>query len=235
MTVAMGWRRRGANLETTLGVVGGSALLNVVGLVTIWALFPPGMAWGRIVASLAMVLLVTPAIARVSTATAPEDHAPVGLRLEVSATEQEHSWRAASSAAVRRWWWSSVGIAHRMFVPMVLATFLAAFARLLISPEATSEHLGGGFVAIAATALVGTLIAIPTLFEIPLVVGLMALGMGAGPATALLITAPSMSLITWFMLRRETGARPPTLLLIATFALGLIAGLLVEGWSANVG
>jgi hypothetical protein len=229
--VAAGWRQRGAGIETTLGVVGGSALLNIVGLATIWALFPSQMAWARIVASLGMVLVVTPLVGYiVRRGTVEKDDPYAGLPAPIVTVPVEPvPWTRAGVNALRSWWLHSVHIAYRLFLPMVGATFLAAIARLVISPDLTQGYLGGGWQAVVLTAAIGTLIAIPTLFEIPLVMGLMALGMGMGPATALLITAPAMSVVTWFMLRKETGGLAPGLLLAFTFAVGALAGLVVDG------
>jgi hypothetical protein len=54
------------------------------------------------------------------------------------------------------------------------------------------------------------------------------LGMGPGPATTLIVTAPSVSIVSYFMLRKDTGHRPPLLLMAATFVVGILVGLGVE-------
>ncbi len=241
--VALGWRKRGANLETTLGVVTGAALLNVMGLLTIWLLFPGSLAWARILASLGMVLLVTPLIVRLSARLLKKDGAEfqtveacpapgtspdAPLAFPVSVDAPRESWLAAARGAVRDWWWASVGIAYRLWIPMTAAIFLAAFLRLFVPAEVVEAYFGGGFIAIALVALFGTLIAVPTMFEIPMTIGFLFLGMGLGPAAALLITAPSVSIVSFFMLRKDVGPLPPLLLLGATWVLGVAAGLLVE-------
>lgn len=45
--VALGWKERGANPETTLGVVMGAALLNIMGLTTIFVSRSGGMGKNR--------------------------------------------------------------------------------------------------------------------------------------------------------------------------------------------
>ena len=77
-------------------------------------------------------------------------------------------------------------------------------------------------------ALVGTLIQVPGMFEIPLVIGVLALGLGAGPATALLLTLPSTGLITLALTRKAYGWRIPASLLGSTFAFAIGASVLVE-------
>ena len=52
--------------------------------------------------------------------------------------------------------------------------------------------------------------------------------MGMGPAAALLVTAPSVSIVTYFMLKKDVGHTAPLLLMGATFLMGVATGLTVE-------
>ncbi|MEX0646796.1 MAG: permease [Balneolaceae bacterium] len=241
--VAIGWKNKGANIETTLGVVMGASLLNIMGLMTIFVLFPGPAAWGRIIASILMVVLFTPLIVRVyqkyfvknsSLFDVPDCSVREPGEKGVIAAGEE-TWKGAALSALKNWWWSSVEIAYRLFLPMTGAIFLAAVIRLFLPPEIVEAYLGSGWAAIMIVAFFGTLIAIPTLFEIPLVMGFLFIGMGLGPATALLITAPSVSIVSYYMLRKDTGHLPPLLLMGATFILGLSAGLIVEYYMFSYG
>jgi len=233
--VAIGWKERGANTETTLGVVMGSALLNMMGLLTISVMFPAALFWSRLLASLVLVIALTPLAVRLSrwwaspssdsSSSSPGSGAScapssVGVRGE--------SWMEALRGALSSWWDASVEIAYRLFLPMTAATFLAAFLRLFVPPSVVETYLGGGILAVTLTALFGTFIAVPTLFEIPLTMGFLFLGMGPGPASSLLVTAPSVSIVSYFMLRNDTGHRPPLLLMVATFLMGILVGTGVE-------
>ncbi len=242
--VAVGWHRRGANVETTLGVVTGASLLNVMGLLTIFSLFPAPLFWGRLLASVLMVAVVTPAVASIGRRMGPRTGSPTvcavppgdsllpppGLLPPVTAgtPSDAESWPTAIRLALRDWWWSSAGMAYRLWVPMTAAVFLAAALRLVVPPETVTTFFGGGLPAIALVAAFGTLIAIPTMFEIPLTIGFLFLGMGLGPATALLVAAPSVSVVSYFLLRKTVGHLPPLLLMAATFVMATLAGLLVE-------
>ncbi len=246
--VAVGWKKRGANLETTLGVVTGAALLNLMGLMTIAILFPWPLAWGRIVASLLMVMVATPLIAGLSTKLLGRRSVEAQIAASAALCERaedaldsagdlsrDETWLQAAAGAVRDWWWASVAIAYRLFLPMTAAIFLAAFVRLFVPAEVVETYFASGLPAIAAVALFGTLIAIPTMFEIPLTIGFLFLGMGLGPAAALLATAPSVSLVSYFMLRKDVGHWPPILLMAATFIVGVAVGLAVEAGMAFYG
>ncbi len=134
----------------------------------------------------------------------------------------------AGRMAIRNWWTSSVEIAYRLFIPMTGAMFLAAFIRLALPPGVVESYMGSGFWAIVMVSVFGTLIAIPTLFEIPLVLGFLFIGMGLGPASALIVTAPSVSIVSYFMLKKDVGHAAPLLLMAATFIVGVCTGLTVE-------
>jgi len=236
--VAIGWKERGANTETTLGVVMGSALLNVMGLMTIWVMFPTSLFWGRLLASLVLVVGITPWAVRLATWWAHAQSASVGSASSTGASGATcaapapaatgEGWAEAVHGALTDWWNASVKIAYRLFLPMTAATFLAALLRLFVPPAVVETYLGSGILAITLTALFGTVIAVPTLFEIPLTMGFLFLGMGPGPATTLIVTAPSVSIVSYFMLRKDTGPRPPLLLLAATALLGILVGVGVE-------
>lgn len=240
--VALGWKQRGANIETTLGVVMGASLLNIMGLATIFVLFPGPAAWGRIIASVILVVIFTPLIVRLAYHFSNKTALSTSGYLEKQAASAEEvrgctvlqsddrglGWMAAAGLAVKNWWNSSVEIAFRLFIPMTGAMFLAAIIRLMLPPGAVETWLGSGWIGIVVMAAFGTLIAIPTLFEIPLVMGFLFIGMGLGPAAALLVTAPSVSIVTYIMLRKDVGHAPPLLLMAATFLMGVATGLTVE-------
>ncbi|MDZ7691982.1 MAG: permease [Balneolaceae bacterium] len=239
--VALGWKDRGANPETTLGVVMGAALLNVMGLATIFVLFPGPAAWGRIIASLLLVVIFTPLVVKL-VSYFKGDLILSGANYLGSDTISEEAaecaipdqgleplgWGKSGFVALKKWWNSSVEIAYRLFIPMTAAMFLAAIIRLMLPPGVVETYLGSGLLAIVITSVFGTLIAIPTLFEIPLVLGFVFIGMGMGPAAALLVTAPSVSIVSYFMLRKDVGHAAPLLLMVATLLIGIATGWTFE-------
>ncbi|GAA5521385.1 permease [Aliifodinibius salicampi] len=240
--VALGWKERGANPETTLGVVMGAALLNIMGLTTIFVLFPGPAAWGRIVASILLVVVLTPLVVKlavyyrnswklISSSDYLEkkaDSANLQSCTVLDGGQDNLGWTEAGLLALKNWWNSSVEIAYRLFLPMTGAMFLAAIIRLMLPPGVVETYLGSGFFAIIVVSAFGTMIAIPTLFEIPLVLGFLFIGMGLGPATALIVTAPSVSIVSYFMLKKDVGHAAPLLLMVATFLMGIATGLTVE-------
>lgn len=85
-----------------------------------------------------------------------------------------------------------------------------------------------GLLAVGLFAVVGTLFVIPTAGEIPIIQGLLSAGVGIGPAGALLITLPALSLPSMVMVGRSFPLRVVLAMAGAVAVLGLAgAGLLV--------
>lgn len=85
-----------------------------------------------------------------------------------------------------------------------------------------------GVLAVLAFAVVGTLFVIPTAGEIPIIQGLLGAGVGLGPAGALLVTLPALSLPSMVMVGRSFPIRVILAMAGGVSVLGLCAaGLLV--------
>jgi len=235
--VSLGFYRAGARLEATLGMILGSALFNPVGLLAIFLLMPVGMGVARVGFGLLMIFALVPLIARVHHgrgATCPPADAVPDVPLAPAAASIEHSletparegWGAAFRDGLVEWWRTTLDHALRLVPAMAVATFAVGAVFVYAPPQELSDAVGSVAVATVAAAALGTLLQLPTLFEIPLVVGVLALGLDIGPATALLLTAPSAGVVTLAVTRKALGWRPPGLLLLATFAVGSTVGLI---------
>lgn len=78
---------------------------------------------------------------------------------------------------------------------------------------------------IVAMALAGTLFVIPTAGEVPIVQAMLALGMGAGPAAALIMTLPAISLPSLTMLGSVFSLQVRLLIAASVVFTGIMAGL----------
>ena len=85
-----------------------------------------------------------------------------------------------------------------------------------------------GPIAIVAFALAGTLFVIPTGGEIPIIQGLLAAGVGAGPAAALLLTLPAVSLPSLVMVARSFPLRVLVSVTGWVVAIGVASGIVAE-------
>ncbi|MHB8606355.1 MAG: hypothetical protein ACYDCK_13985 [Thermoplasmatota archaeon] len=198
--IAGALRERGASREASLGLVAGSALLNVFALVIAAWVLPPTVVVARVLFAAVFVLVAIPFAARVA-------------------------WPAESRSADAPRPLAFVG---GLAAPLLLGALVVGLVRFGVPTAAFST---GGIVAIFAAALVGTLLAVPALFEIPLALAATAAGAPIGAVAALFVTAPSVSLVTFLLLRRDLGDRSAGSALAATFVLGAACGLVVEGVS----
>ncbi|PKR85755.1 hypothetical protein CWO92_07680 [Heyndrickxia camelliae] len=89
---------------------------------------------------------------------------------------------------------------------------------------ALNGHASNTFGLIIAFAIIGTLFVIPTAAEIAIIQGVLALGLGHGPAAALLITLPVISIPSIIMVRKAFSKKTIVFLTGSVMVLGIIAG-----------
>jgi uncharacterized membrane protein YraQ (UPF0718 family) len=81
-------------------------------------------------------------------------------------------------------------------------------------------------------AVIGVFMYFATLTEVPIVLGLMGAGMGAGPALALLLAGPALSLPNMLVIRSVIGGRRTAAYCILVVLTATLAGL-VYSWLAG--
>jgi len=91
--------------------------------------------------------------------------------------------------------------------------------------------LRAGVLAVVVFAVAGALLPIPTAGEIPVIAALLALGVSAPVAAALLITLPAISVPSLVMVRRVF----PSKVLATTTAAVIVTGLLTAAGAALIG
>jgi uncharacterized membrane protein YraQ (UPF0718 family) len=74
-------------------------------------------------------------------------------------------------------------------------------------------------------SIVGTFMYFATLTEVPIVQGLLAAGMGKGPALALLLAGPALSLPSMLVIQKVMGTRKTMVYVILVVVFSTIAGL----------
>jgi uncharacterized membrane protein YraQ (UPF0718 family) len=80
--------------------------------------------------------------------------------------------------------------------------------------------------AVLLFAIAGTLFVIPTAAEIPIIQTFIAFGFGTGPAAALLVTLPAVSLPSLLMIRRSFPTRVLVFVTCSVAVLGVLSGLI---------
>lgn len=78
-------------------------------------------------------------------------------------------------------------------------------------------------------SIVGAFMYFATLTEVPIVQGLLAAGMGKGPALALLLAGPSLSLPNMLVIRKVIGTEKTAVYVVLVVILSTVAGLIYGG------
>jgi uncharacterized membrane protein YraQ (UPF0718 family) len=85
---------------------------------------------------------------------------------------------------------------------------------------------GNGFLANLTSAVVGVFMYFATLTEIPILQGLIGSGMGKGPALALLLAGPALSLPSMLVLRSIMGSKKAAAYVLLVITMATFTGVL---------
>jgi len=129
---------------------------------------------------------------------------------------------------MRETWW----FVRQIFPLLLLGVFIVGVIGVLLKPEWVQAGLGGeGLRQSFLATMIGAISYFATMTEAPFVDTLMDLGMGKGPALALLLTGPGLSLPNWLAIAKVFGRRKamvyvPTIVVLGTL-VGWIAGFIL--------
>ncbi|PMQ05385.1 putative two-component membrane permease complex subunit [Dyella sp. AD56] len=131
-----------------------------------------------------------------------------------------------SPAEVGRRWARIFGrMTLRLIPEYIVIVLLLGAVRAWMFPH-VSPAMGDQWFWIVALALAGMLFVIPTAGEVPIVQAMLALGLGGGPAAALLLTLPPVSLPSLAMLGRSFPWRMLVVIAFAVVGFGILGGAL---------
>lgn len=214
--VAAGLRRQNVSVGAALAFWIANPVLNPATLVFMGFVLGWGFSALRLVVGIVLVLGVSLVAQRISR---PEQVPPAALAAVADASD------ADAQPFLSRWgrtlwqlFWSTIPI-------YVLAVLLLGAARVWLFPHVDGA-MANSLWWLIPLAIVGTLFVIPTAAEIPIVQTMMALGMGTGPAVALLMTLPSISLPSLLMLRKDFDTRVLVTVAVLTVVIGILSGLI---------
>ncbi|WP_296661815.1 permease [Paraburkholderia sp.] len=213
--VVAGLRARHASVGSAIAFWLGNSVLNPATLVFMG--FVLGWQWSllRLVLGVMMVFGLGWLANRLST----KEEAPAADDRLAQLTSQQ----AGSGNMFVRWAQLFARMTVRLIPEYIVLVLLLGAARAWlfphISPEVTSS-LGW----IVAFAVAGMLFVIPTAGEVPIIQAMLALGIGVGPAGALVMTLPPVSVPSLAML--AGSFRPRVLALVAAVVVlfGIVAG-----------
>lgn len=144
-----------------------------------------------------------------------------------------YAWKTLDREKIREWlresWWFV-----RIIFPLLLAgVFIVGIIGALLPREWIETWLGGaGLRQSFFATMIGAVTYFATMTEAPFVDTLMSLGMGKGPALALLLTGPGISLPNWLAIAKVFGVKKalvyvPTIIVLGTM-VGWVAGYILD-------
>jgi len=209
--VAAGMRRQRVSMGGALAFWMGNPLLNPATLVFMGFVLGWQLALIRLVAGLAMVLVIASLVQRLVKDTVQTSAVPLPV------TTVEGHFFSRWGQALWTLFWNTIPV-------YILAVLILGAARVWLFPHAEGV-VGNTVFWVAAMAIAGCLFVIPTAAEIPIVQTMMLAGMGTAPALALLMTLPAVSLPSLVMLRKAFPAKA----LWLTGGLVALSGTIVGG------
>jgi uncharacterized protein len=215
--VAVGLRKRGAAVGSTLALWLGNPTLNPAVLAFIVLTLGWGWAVLRVVLGLALVLGAAWLAVRLTAGGAAPSHDTSAAVLVPGSPE------SPSGHWTLRWLRSFGRLALRLTPEYLLMVLVLGAARAFLFPAGL--HLSAGLWTLLAVAVAGTLFVIPTSGEVPIVQTMLAAGVNAAPAGVLLLTLAPLSLPSLLMLGRVIPGRVLAATAALTVVVGVAAGL----------
>ncbi|MBU4636844.1 permease [Pseudomonas chlororaphis] len=214
--VAASMRRQNVSVGAALAFWIANPVLNPATLVFMGFVLGWGFTALRLVAGIVLVLGVSLVAQRIAR---PEQLPEAAVEAVVDAsTANDGAFFSRWARSLWQLFWSTIPI-------YVLAVLVLGAARVWLFPHVEGA-IGDSLLWLVPLAIVGTLFVIPTAAEIPIVQTMMTLGMGTGPAVALLMTLPSISLPSLLMLRKDFDARVLVTVAGLTMLIGVVCGLI---------
>jgi uncharacterized membrane protein YraQ (UPF0718 family) len=143
-------------------------------------------------------------------------------------------WRWFDREEIRNWMTNTWDFT-KLLIPLLFGgVFVVGFLSELLPDEQIAAWVGdNGPVSILIASVIGCLFYFATLTEIPILQALIEHGMAQGPALALLLAGPALSLPSILVIRSVLGVKKTavftSLVVIMATVAGLIYGLLIEG------
>ena len=209
--VFSGVYERSSRLGPSLAVLLAAPSLNPAALILTFLLFDVKIGLVRVAMALLIVFLTGMLIERFVSVP------PVDCSTSVSEDSElllKSFLRSCWQVAIRT-------------LPLIAVGVLVSMAIALWFPFSSLASTGGQLVVIIIVALIALPLALPTFFEIPLALILLAAGAPAGAAVALMIAGPAVNLPSLFTIARSTNWKVAAWLAFAVFILAVAGGVLV--------
>lgn len=156
----------------------------------------------------------------ISRLSQPGDIAALRTRLSQAAAES-----APETPSIKGWLARFARLVMGLIPEYLVLVLILGATRTWLFPSA-GPALGNDLGWIALMSAVGLLFVIPTAGEVPIVQAMLALGVGAGPAAALMMTLPPVSLPSLAMTGKVFSIRVLAMISLVVLVMGIVSGLL---------
>ncbi|QCP53894.1 permease [Trinickia violacea] len=214
--VVVGLRARQASPGAAVAFWLGNSVLNPATLVFMG--FVLGWHWTALRLTLG-ALLVFGGGWLVNRQATPAERSAAREQLEALAAEA-----SLQGSRFAQWLKLLARMTLRLVPEYAVLVLLLGAARAWLFPHVGPE-VDNAIWWILAFAIAGTLFVIPTAAEVPIVQAMLSFGVAAGPAAALLMTLPPISVPSLAMTARALGVRVQATLVLMVVAAGVVAGL----------
>ena len=221
--VVIGLRRRNASAAASTAFWLGNTVLNPATLVFMG--FVLGWKWAGLRLALGVPLVFGTSYLIHRFAFADEIRAineQVGQALAGSAAS------AYSGGTLQGWLSRFLSMTARLIPEYLVLVLILGASRVWLFPH-MGVGVGNELHWIVLMSLAGLLFVIPTAGEVPIVQAMLALGVGAGPSAALLMTLPPVSLPSLVMAQKVFSLRALALVGASVVIVGIVAGLIAVG------
>jgi uncharacterized membrane protein YraQ (UPF0718 family) len=142
-------------------------------------------------------------------------------------------WRWFRRGEIVQWMKETLHLGRLILPWLLVGVFAAGMIKVAVPESVVTDYVGGNtLLANFIGSFLGVLMYFATLTEVPIIKAFLDLGMGKGPALALLLAGPALSLPSMLVLRSVMGTRKMLtyVALVVVFATvtGYVFGLVVE-------
>jgi len=215
--VVIGVRRRGASAAAATAFWLGNTVLNPATLVFMG--FVLGWKWAGLRLALGIPLVFGTGYL-ISRLTLPEEIAALQTQLRKAIGET-----ATAGPSIKSWLGRFFKLLVGLIPEYVILVLILGAARAWLFPHA-GPAIGNDLQWILLMSAAGLIFVIPTAGEVPIVQAMLAFGVGAGPAAALMMTLAPISLPSLVMTGKVFSVRVLGLITLMVLMTGIVAGAL---------
>ncbi len=134
-------------------------------------------------------------------------------------------WRWFNRGEIVQWLKETLHFTRLIIPWLLVGVFVAGILKVVIPESVVTAYVGGNSIFANFTAsFLGALMYFATLTEVPIIRAFMDLGMGKGPALALLLAGPTLSLPSMLVIRNIMGTKKMLTYVVLVVLMATITG-----------